>query len=310
MFRMNIAFTIFCFCLTRFCYGQSIIEVRSSEDQRLLLYASLVNLTKGQLHFTDENGIVFAKFEKNDSLLISYVGFQNLKTRIDSVGNHAYFLKPAIKVLEPVRIRNCRNWEMHEYSNLDPDSSERKFGGVILSTQGMRSRIAIMLRPGIQNARLHAFSFWFKGKKVKPNSAIASPMIFSFYSIDKSSMLPGELISNQQVIYHPVNEGRQAIHIDSMFLSIPEDGMYVSIEYVFNEGYEFPMLMIDQQNGKESISMWKGVNLDGVYASDFTLAVYDYQAGSWALAGRRDKSTLLDVKGTIKFSAEITYCKD
>lgn len=310
MLRYNFGWAILHICFSGFCYSQSTVEVRSSGDQRPLPYASVVNLTKGQLNFTDENGITTAKFDKYDSLLISYIGFQNLRVRIDSVGSQVYFLKTAVKMLEPVSVMNCRNWEKREYSNLNADTSERKFGGVVLTTQGMRSKIAIMLRPGSQNARLHSFSFWFKGKRVKPRSAMADPMIFSFYSIDETSMLPGELILNQQVIFHPINEGKQTIQIDSLYLSIPGNGMYVSIEYVFNEEYEFPMLMVDQQSGKESISMGEGINIEGIFSSDFTLAFFDYKVSSWALAGSRDKSTLLDVKGTIKFSAELSYCKD
>lgn len=303
-------FTIVSACLVNVCFAQSPIQVKSFEDLRPLPYASVINLTKRQLHFSDEYGIVSANFEIGDSIFISYVGYQNMKSRIALAGSQTYYLKQSNAVLEPVQIVKCKNVVKHEYSNLISDTSKRKFGGVGWNKRAMNAKVAVMLRPGFDDVSMNAFSIWLKRGMGAPKNAIQAPMIFSFYNIDDSSMLPGELISNQQVIYYPKKEGRQSIRINSLSIRIPKPGIYVCIEYILNDKYQWPMRYVDKKNGIDSIYMQHGGLIDGVYSKDFMLAFYNYESNSWFFAMHRDKSTLLEVHGTIKFSAEITSCKE
>ena len=303
---MKAGLTIIFAFLFGFCCAQAPIQIKSFEDHRPLPYASVANLTKRQLHFTDENGIVSANFDINDSIFISYVGYQNLKSRIEATGSQIFFLNQSNYVLEAVKIAKCRNVIKHEYSNL---ASGKKFGGVGWNKNAMNAKVAIMLKLESDDFILNSFSIWLRRDNGVPRHAIQAPMIFSFFSIDDSSMLPGELISNQRVVYHPKKEGKQTIQIDSLHLRIPRSGIYVSIEYVFDDKYQYPMHYIEK--GIKILGTGYGGHIDGVLAKgNFTLAFYHYARDRWSFPLHRDESWLSEVHGTIKFSAELTSCKD
>ena len=307
MYRAGL--TVFITCLINICSAQTIIKVRSFEDQLPIPYASVVNLTKNQLYFSDANGIVSAKFEAGDSIFISCIGYQNRKDRIDTNGSRTYLLKQSNMVLEPVKILSCKNVVTHEYSNLIADSSERKFGGVGWSRNARNAKVAVMLIPGFDNARLKDFSIWLqKGMEGIPKIAIQAPIIFSFHNVADTSLLPGELISNQRVIHFPKKVGRQTIKIDTLDISIPKSGIYVCMEYVYDDRYQYPMRFVDEKKGIDSIFMKYGGLIDGVFSRDFTLAFYNYQTDNWSFPLNKNKATVFEIHGTIKFSATLTYC--
>lgn len=86
--------------------------------------------------------------------------------------------------------------------------------------------------------------------------------------------------------------------------------MYVSIEYIDDGKYQFSRRHIDTARGIDSVVMYFGGLMEGVYSKDFNLAFYNYQTNNWSFAGNRDKSVLTKLRGTIKFSAEISKCKE
>jgi hypothetical protein len=301
--------TAFLLCLCSVSYAQTILHVESSEDHTALPYASIVNHTKHSLLFTDEQGNAAVNFTNGDSISISYIGYQMIKTVFTSKQKQDYILKQNQNLLEPVQIQNCKNWSGSDYTNLTADINATQFGGVAWDKGAMNAKIAVMLRPSFKQARLKAFSIWLKRDRSAPKVAVRAPIKLSFYSINDSSFLPGELISGQQVIYHPEKEGRQMIGLDSLHLAMPQNGMYVGIEYVMNEQYEWPFRYLDE-NGIDTILIRYGVNIDGVYSKDFSLAFYNYENDHWFFPAHRDKSTLGKIHGTIKCSAEILSCKD
>jgi hypothetical protein len=285
-------------------------HVKSLDGLSPLPFASVLNITKGKLHFTNEEGILSTNLEIGDSLLITYVGYKNLRTLV-SQSSQTFLLKQSDAILEPVRVQSCKNGINHEYSNLIEDTAERKFGGVCCWPKGAtNARIAVMLKPDFNEARLDAFSVWLKKAFGAPKQSVQTPILFSFYSIDESSMLPGELLSRRQVIYYPKKEGKQTIKVDSLHLVMRKPGIYVGIEFVYNEKYEWLTHYIDTAKGVDSLVTQFGAQLDGIFSEDFTLAFYDYKNNSWSFAGRNDKSTLYRVHGTIKFVAELTTCKE
>jgi hypothetical protein len=308
-FRSKALLTFFLTYGTIVCFAQQ-FQVRSLEGHRSLPFASVLNITKGKLHFTDENGILSANLQLGDSLFITYVGYKSLKTKVSHVGQ-TFLLQEADALLKTVRIVNCKEGEKHEYSNLIADTGENKFGGVCCWPRGATTvRIAVMLKSNFNESRLNAFSIWLKRGFGAPKQSIQTPILFSFYSIDETSMLPGELLSNQQVIYFPKAEGKQTIKIDSLYLNMQNPGMYVGIEFVYNEKYEWPRRYFDTEKGIDSVSIQYGAQLDGVFSEDFTLAFYNYKNNNWSFAGHNDKSTIYKVHGTIKFAAELTPCKE
>ncbi len=302
--------TVFLICLVKICWSQTNIQLRSSEDHRPLPFASVVNLTTNKMYSSNEYGIVSANWERGDSIFISYVGYKSLRRRIDTSGEQTWFLNPSNTLLEPIKIMTCRNVVTHEYSNLDADSSERKFGGVGWYRSAMNAKVAVMLIPGFENAVLQSFSIWLVRGMGTPKTAMKAPLKFSFYNIDDSSKLPGELITNQQVFYQPKKEGRQSVGIDSLHIRIPKEGIYVCMEYVYDDRYQYPMRRIDKENGIDSTFYAYAGLIDGVFSKDFTLAFYSYKEDNWVFPFHRDKSYVSERHGTIKFSAILATCSE
>lgn len=306
--------SIACTFNVNFCAAQSNLLIKSIEEHRPLAYASVANLTNGQMHFSDEQGRVAGNFEAGDSVFITYVGYQSIKARIENTCQ-TFFLKQSALTLEPVKIVNCKDVIKHEYSNFNSDNSSNKFGGVGSWTKGaMNNKGAILFKPGIEQARLHSFSIWLERgyREIKyklPKVAINAPLIFSFYSVNDSTELPGELITGQQIIYHPKKDGKQIISIDSLCIMVPKEGIYIAFQYVYNEKYLYPQRFIDKQKGIDSIYMAYGARIDGVYTKECPLSFFDFKSNTWVFPMFRDKSIRHKPHGTIKFSAELSTCK-
>jgi hypothetical protein len=282
--------------------------ILSSQDQHPLPYASIVNHSKNRLIFTNEQGVVNAPFDNGDSVSISYVGYESIRLRIHAQQHYQYTLRQRDDLMKPVIFHPCKNYGSSDYSDLTTENSGREFGGVSWHKQTMNARVAVMLKPPVDQGYLESFSCWLKRQPPAPKIAIKAPIKFSFYSVRDTDGLPGELLSEKQIIYHPQKEGKQTIELDSIHLRIPGNGLYVSIEYILLEPYEWPLRIIDPVNGIDSVATGYGVMLDGVYAKDFLLAFYRYQDESWFFPGNEDKTLADKLHGTIKCAARIKYC--
>ncbi len=274
-FNLKLLLTFFLFSWSFACFAQQ-FHIRSVDGLRPLAFASVLNITKGKLYFSNEEGSLSTSLEPGDSLLITYVGFKSLKTTVSQT-SQTFLLKQSDALLEPVRMVSCKSGVRHEYSNLLADTSERKFGGVCCWPKGATTaRIAMMLKSDFNEARFNAFSVWLKKVAAAPKQSIQAPILFSFYSIDESSWLPGDLLTNQQVIYYPKKEGKQTIKLDSLHLVLRKPGMYVAFEFVYNETYEWQSRFVDIEKGIDSLVTYFGAQLEGVFSEDFTLAFFDY----------------------------------
>jgi hypothetical protein len=290
--------------------AQVTFTVLSQQDQSPLPYASIVNHSKSRLIFTNELGVGSAPFDNGDSVSISYVGYETKRLRIPAQQNYRFALRQRDNLMKPVIIQLCKKYGTSDYSDLTGDLSGRGFGGVSWDKRAMNARVAVMLKPPVEQGYLESFSFWLKRQPPATKIAIKAPIKFSFYSVRDTDGLPGELISEKQIIYHPQKEGKQTVELDSVHLRIPGNGLYVSIEYILLEPYEWPLRILDPVSGIDSMATGYGVMLDGVYAKDFLLAFYRYQDDSWFFPGNKDKTLADRMHGTIKCSAKIKYCTE
>jgi hypothetical protein len=286
------------------------LKVMSSESKTPLPFASIVNHNKSVLLFTNEKGIASGNLQNGDSISISYVGYETQNFRIEDEKDYSFELKPNKSFLPPVIIQACNFYGIVEYSSLVYDTSNRKFGGVSFGKTTMNNKVAVMLRPSVKNGYLKAFSVWLKRNIPAPKIAVQAPILFSFYGVNDSSGLPDQLLTNQQIIYLPSKEGKQTVRLDTLNLRIPDNGIYLVIEYVFDEKYTWSYKYVDNEKGIDSIAIGYGVMFDGVFAKDFLIAFYDYQINQWHFPGKFEKSLADKIHGTIKCSAEIRYCKE
>jgi hypothetical protein len=286
------------------CFSQS-IHIKSSQTLSPIAYTSVLNISKGKLHFTNESGIAEGNFDLGDSIFITHVGYKDLRSRI-AEANQTFRLQQSEITLDTVLVSSCKNGIKQEYSNLASDVG----GGVCCWPKGASNvKVAVMLKPDAGDYWLNSFSIWLKRAWGASKQSILTPVRFTFYEVDKSSLLPGKFISNQQVIYHPKKEGKQTINVDSLHLKFGEVGMYVSIEYIDDGKYQYSSRYVDTAKNIDSVVILIGSLIEGRYTEGFTLAFYNYQTNTWSFAGNRNKPAPTERRGTIKFSADITRCK-
>ena len=134
-------------------------------------------------------------------------------------------------------------------------------------------------------------------------------MKFSFYEIVDSTSFPGELITDRQVIYFPKKEGKQTIDLDSLNLKIPDNGMYIGIEYILDEKYKYSINYFDRAAGVDATAYRYGARFDGVISNKFRIGFYNYFENNWYYAFKRNKSEMALPHGTIKCSLGIKHCE-
>lgn len=290
-------------------FAQTIIHIETGETHNPLPFATIVNHTKHLLLFSDKFGNANTKFENGDSINISYVGYDNIIFIFKKQNIQNYILHQKNDLLKTVEIKPCEKIKYLENNNLENDNPEAEFGGLQWNFPSTNAKVAVMVKPSFDIAYLNSFSFWLVHNAGAPKIAILAPLKFFFYKILDSSLLPGELISNRQIIYFPKKEGKQTVTLDSLHLRIPENGMYVGIECIIENKYKFPLHIINTEKGIDSIIMGYGARLDGVKSKEFRIAFYNYFQDKWFYPGYVNKSTLDIAHGTLKFSSVIKYCE-
>ena len=311
-FLMKYFFTVFVvliFSCSLNVDAQSLLQIKTFEGHKPLPFATVFNHSKNLVRFSDENGTCLMNLENGDSITISFVGYEKLSEVFHSDHGLNFLLKQKTEQLSPVLVNSCNKWKVDKISSLDPDPHDQgpEFGGLTWGS-AVDARVAVMLKPAFENSALSKVSLWIKHAPGAPKMAIHTPMILSFYSVTDSTQLPGDLISSRQVIYSPRKEGRQTIDIDSLHIRIPGEGMYLAIQYIIEDKYQWPIRYIDSAKCIDTVEMAHGAWFQGAYSNDFILAYYNYKYDKWAFGGQRDKSTINQRHGTIKFEAEIKYC--
>ncbi len=287
--------------------AQTTIHIEASETHSPLPYSTIVNHTKRMLSFADKDGNVMNNFETGDSIDISYVGYENLHFIFDKNQQPTYLLTPKKSLLNNVEIKTCIPKKLFEFSN-EEDNPQQKFGGLTWNFT-TNEKVAVMVTPNKKNAFAGSFSFWLLNAYAAPKIAIKAPIKFSFYEIVDSTSFPGELITDRQVIYFPKKEGKQIIDLDSLHLKIPENGMYIGIEYILDEKYKYPVRYVDTARGIDTITYHYGARFDGAVSTKFRMAFYYYFLDKWFYGGKRTPSEMEHPHGTIKCSLGIKYCK-
>lgn len=290
--------------------AQSSLLISSLETNQPLPYASVVNLTKQRLFFSNENGKLEHDFESGDSIIISHVGYIDFKSRYIENKSSTIYLALNTQLLSEVKLRPCTKEKVSEYSNLEGDSSGRLFGGLHCGENPLNSKVAILLEPAESNSYLESISIWLEKFYSAPRKSIQAPIKFSFYEKSDSTGLPGEILSERTLLYHPKKPGKQTINTDSLHIKIPANGLYLSIEFPVDEKYAYPVKLIYIETGKTNTTKFYGPRLAGIYSAKNVLAFYNYLQRNWHFAINRSKEDMYKTHGTIKFSYTVKSCAE
>lgn len=123
--------------------------------------------------------------------------------------------------------------------------------------------------------------------------------------------MPGELISNVPIFYFPQKSGKQTIKLDSLHIKIPANGIYIGLQYVMNEAYEWKQSFWhkDSTGTKiiDSIVYRYGALIQGLRSKDFELVWYNGIKNEWLILEQRPTSSDI-FHNSLKCEATIKYC--
>ena len=74
--------------------------------------------------------------------------------------------------------------------------------------------------------------------------------------------------------------------------------------------YEFPVKILNPDDGSVTEQIFYGAVLDGVRCRDFVPAFFNYQKNEWLFYGRKVLPEPEKVHGTIKCALELSYCNE
>lgn len=273
-FYKNLAFVII-LLLNLGAHAQSSLVILSEETNQPLPYASIVNHTKQQLFFSNEKGVLENNFETGDSISISYVGYLPFNSRIDGRDFYHVSLKTDKHLLKDVKIKSCSNWTISAFDNLAGDSTGRLFGGIYCGENPLNAKTAILLESSESALYLESISIWLEKFYSAPRKSIEAPIQLSFYEKSDSTGLPGELLTNRVLLYHPKKQGKQTISTDSLHIKIPINGLYLCMEFPVDENLTYPVKIINSETGIKSTRIFYGPRIEGIYSSKNVLAFYN-----------------------------------
>jgi hypothetical protein len=295
------------------------IKVVSSIDNSPLPYATVTNHTHPLVVSSDKNGLAKITAAVGDTVSIAYVGYKTSVLRFDGNKNQIVSLTQEQSLLPSVTVHNCRKTREFIYKNSEFGYEWRRFKGSKFNTGIMwlkssttNAKAAVLINPLKTNAILKKFSFWIEKDQQAPQSSVLAPLLISFYDVSDVTNLPDGLILRTPIFYFPKKPGKQTLNLDSLQVSIPSNGIYVSLQYVMNEEYEWQgtLKWKDGEEGVERDSIFTryGANIVGLFCKNSELAFYDGIKDNW-FSSIRPIVLSTSFYNTIKFEAAIKYCE-
>ncbi|MGH2552199.1 MAG: hypothetical protein ACRDEB_00690, partial [Chitinophagaceae bacterium] len=169
------------------------------------------------------------------------------------------------------------------------------------------------LSPLKANAILKDFSFWIEKVREAPDSSVLTPFLISLYEVSDTTNLPGELISYAPIFYFPKKSGKQTIKLDTLHIKIPYSGIYVSLQYIMNEAYEWKQLFWHKDSAGttiiDSVRYRYGGIIQGLHSKDFDLVWYNGIKDEW-ISIEQQSIPNESFHSSIKCEATIKYCDD
>lgn len=294
-------------------------KIIAAEDGEALPFATLINYTHPNLVSANANGMAELSAQNGDSIAVSYVGFKNTSFIFNSNIDHLIRLFKVISVLSPVTVQNCKKMKKFKYSNKDSvnfrimeNGNKAYFGGFEWHKRPWnKHQWAVRLNPEKENTSLKSFSFWLEKPFIGPKSAIAAPLIISFFDVS-DSILPGNVLTETPLFYYPQKTGKQTLNLDSFHLRIPPNGIYISFQCVMNEDYAWNETIhwkdTTFHTSKDSVVEKFGGRIDGVYTRDFELATFNPIKNKWFIWASSNKYKN-DFHGSVKCEAVLKYCE-
>lgn len=290
--------------------GQCSLYIADQANNSPLPYATIINYTQNRISLSNEQGVSLLDCKKDDSIKITYIGYEEKVIKIQSQEELKIKLVRKEIPLANITVKPCPLRKLKSYSNTEPEESSPGFGGLIWNMSDQPTRVAVMVQPNTTNSKLYSISLDLSIGPGGTKESIKSPLRFLFYAVDDSTKLPGQLLTEKTVLYKPVKKGPQVIGVDSLNLYIPEAGFYVGIEQIMDKQFSYPVKLIIKETGKDTVEIRMGATINGTYARNSWMAFYSYTTDEWWFGGKKKEIEINKQHGTIKFGIEFLFCAE
>ena len=292
-------------------------KIIATENGSALPFATIINLTQKDIVSANVNGVVSLSLQNDDSISVSYVGYKTNSFVYHSNASTTIHLSKETVTLPSITIIECKKTKKQKIKNKDAVKWITMSNGTPCNTgltwyrEWTNNISAIRLNPEKENTILSAFSFWLDKAFHSAFSAIKTPLIIRFYDVS-DSLLPGNLISENALVYTPQKTGKQTLHLDSLHLNIPPKGIYVSFQCVMNEEYAwketFHLTDSAKMIYKDTVYTGYGGRIEGLWSKNNELALFSSFKNKWFFS--KSSGFGNGMNSTIKYEAVLKYCED
>lgn len=316
-FSLRFLATLFFLLFSLLSFAQE-FKIISADDASPLPFATAINLTHPTISTANTDGIVQIAATNGDSVVVSFVGYEKYSFLYDGQSHQTIRLQKRLTALPPITVINCKKMKKAKSKNKDAvkwitmsNGIPSSFAGLTWYREWTNNIGAIRLNPEKENTILSAFSFWLDRAYLSAFSAIKTPLIIRFYDVS-DSLLPGNLISENALVYTPQKKGKQTLQLDSLHLNIPPKGIYISFQCVMNEEYAwketFHFTDSAKVNNKDTVYTGYGGRIEGLWSKNCELALFSSFKNKWFFV--KSSGSGNGMNGTIKYEAVLKYCAD
>ena len=287
------------------------VTIKSLVDSSILPYATVLDVANNKLRSVDINGSCIISAEDKHIYRITYIGFNTTEFALKvSSNNQIIYLSPKKEMLKEVILPPCVLTKVYKKNNQQKKDGSN-FGGIACVNREKlpdnNAKFSVHLSNDKSWSKLHALSFWLVGRSFwpqTPKNAFQSQLILSFYSIDKTTKMPAELLYNKPIFINPINDGKQTIELDNMDIILPKEGIFICFEFIIDTTYQWKTF------NKDTVYVHQGVNIDGAYAESYGFVFFNNKTNSWFRSNSFDIMNPIKLRGNLKLEAVYKICKD
>lgn len=270
--------------ITIFSFSQTKFKILSGEDGSSLAFATIVNFTQKNYLSATKTGEAIIYVSPGDSLIISYVGYQDVGFTYNAEPEKLISLYRSTKLLPGIFVFNCKTKKKFVLKNpTKPRKNGELFGGIVFSYSDLMKPYAILIDDIPQNSLITNFSFWLRKQYSGPvDSMILAPMIIMAYAVDSATQLPGRSLISNPIIFSPVKQGKQSLNLDSVQLVMPGKGFYIAIQYVIDKKYSWENKNVKTFTGADTTEMlYGGIFERGANPGNYKTFTYNHFRQEW-----------------------------
>lgn len=282
---------LICFTAT----SQVRVKITSSVDGANLSYATISNLSQHTTYSANELGEIGFRVKTGDSLRVTHIGYIGIDYVYSENTTRILKLYPDTSILPPIVLSSCSKYQDVLIKNTGKGKSNPIFIGYTWMFGQEKSQLGFLLKSKYERATLKKFSFWLKDNS-DSDSAIFAPWLISIYGVNDSDAMPSKPLYREPIVFFPKKKGKQTVSFDSMKINIPENGLYIMLQYIMDKKYAWKDRFIDSMTHY-------GVVLEGIINPSFATSYYEPKRDGWLISQ-------WPANGSILFEVGISYCKD